>query len=300
MGRRVTPPPPVSLAPLEAAVWRTIAYADMFDYPLVLAEIHRYLEGMAATLAEVEGVLHGRVLAPHLTHHSPFYLLAGREKIVPIRQQRAAQSQLLWQAAVRYGRWIASLPFVRMVAVTGSLAVNNVDERGDIDYLVVTEHGRVWLGRAFIIALVRLAARHGHALCPNYLLAETALVFPDQNLYTAHELLQMVPLYGLPVYQQIRHKNEWVAQFMPNAANAPTCPNPLPTPYRRTQKVLELPWRTPAGQWLDEWEMRRKIRKFSRHTESTHEADFHKDWCKGHFDAHKQRVLTAYQEIIEG
>ncbi len=295
--RRVTAP--LSLAPLEAAVWETIAYADMFDYPLMAGEIHRYLKGMAATLAEVEAVLHGRVLAHYLTHSPPFYLLAGREAIVPIRQQRAAHSQALWVAAVQYGQWVASLPFVRMVAVTGSLAVNNVDEWGDIDYLVVMEHGRVWLGRAFIIALVRFAAQRGHALCPNYILAETALVFPDQNLYTAHELLQMVPLYGLPIYQQIRQKNQWAAQFMPNAVNAPALPNPVPAPHRRTQKMLELPWRTPAGQWLDQWEMRRKIRKFSRHAAPTHEADFHKDWCKGHFDAHKQRVLQAYQEIIE-
>ena len=31
----------------------TIAYADMFDYPLTLPELHRYLVGTAAELADV-------------------------------------------------------------------------------------------------------------------------------------------------------------------------------------------------------------------------------------------------------
>jgi hypothetical protein len=295
--------PPRSLSPLETAVWRTIAYSDVFDYPLRLSEIHHFLEGVPAGLAEVERVLaNGRLCPRHLSYRAPYYMLPGRETIGPIRQRREAISQALWPAAVRYGRLVASLPFVRMVAVTGSLAVNNVDERmgADIDYLIVTRNGRVWLSRAFIVAIVRLAARRGYDLCPNYILAETALAFPDQNLYTAHELLQMVPLYGLETYRQIRQVNTWVTQFMPNAARAPLNRPDLPAPYATMQRLLELPLTTPAGSWLDEWEMGRKIRKFGRRPNQNQEADFHKDWCKGHFDAHKGRILSAYQKIVNG
>lgn len=293
------PAPPHALSPLETAVWRTIVYADVFDYPLTLAEIHFFLEGVAAPPVAVEQVLqNGRLLPDHLAHHPPYYTLPGREAIRQTRRRREALSQALWPVAVRYGRLIASLPFVRLVAVTGSLAVNNVDERlgADIDYLVVTQNGRVWLSRAFIITIVRLAAWRGYTLCPNYILAESALTFPDQNIYTAHELLQMAPLYGLDVYHQIRRLNGWAARFMPNAASAPPPRPDLPAPYPTVQKLLELPLATTAGRWLDEWEMARKIRKFSRYPNHDHEADFHKDWCKGHFDAHKQRTLAAYRE----
>jgi hypothetical protein len=47
---------------------------------------------------------------------------------------------------------------------------------------------------------------------------------------------------------------------------------------------------------LEQWEMNRKIRRFSRQGEDHAESSFCSDWCKGHFDGHEQRVLTAFKE----
>jgi hypothetical protein len=83
--------PPRSLSPLETAVWRTIAYSDVFDYPLRLSEIHHFLEGVPADLAEVERVLaNGRLRPRHLSYRAPYYMLPGRETIGQIRQRREA------------------------------------------------------------------------------------------------------------------------------------------------------------------------------------------------------------------
>ncbi|MEZ4642053.1 MAG: hypothetical protein R3E31_04815 [Chloroflexota bacterium] len=227
---RATAAPPQSLTALERAIWQTVAYFDVFDYPLTAAEVHRYLEGVTARASDIAHTLaNGRFSPQHLVHANGYYMFAGREHIVAKRQRRHALAQRLWPAAIRYGRFISSLPFVRMVAVTGSLAVNNVDEQADIDYLVVTENGRLWLCRAFIIAIVRLAARQQLTLCPNYLLSERVLQFSDRNLYTAHEVAQMIPLSGLATYQQMRQANLWTAAYIPNAIGPPTHVAPAPS-----------------------------------------------------------------------
>ena len=79
------------------------------------------------------------------------------------------------------------------------------------------EPGRLWLCRGMVILLVRLARQLGHTLCPNYFLSERALALAEQSLYTAHELVQMVPVAGMPTYRTMRRLNQWADRFLPNA-----------------------------------------------------------------------------------
>src|SRR5205085_8843103 len=117
--------------------------------------------------------------------------------------ERASVATDYWHRAIHYGHIMGGLPFVRMVAVTGALAMDNIAD-GDVDYLVVTEPGRLWLCRALIVGLVRVAALRGTELCPNYFLSERALVLHERNLFIAHEVAQMVPVAGLETYQRMR------------------------------------------------------------------------------------------------
>ncbi len=291
--------PPMTLTQLEQAIWRTVAYVDLFDYPLTAVEIHRYLDGFLTTANEVaKELVSSSALANHLSHRDGFFCLPEREEIIETRRERKRRAQRLWPQAVRYGRIIAQLPFVRMVAVTGSLAMNNVADDADIDYFVVTENGRLWLTRALVIGIVRLAARRGIILCPNYFVAESALTLPERNIYTAREIVQMVPLFGHDVYAQLRQQNCWASQFMPNADGPPLVQIPEPEPAAWPQMVAELPLRSPLGTWLEQWEQARKIEKLRLQQNGSGESLFTAVICKGHFQAHQQRTLTAYQRRL--
>jgi hypothetical protein len=285
---------------LDRAVLQTVAYGDLFDYPLTAAEIWRYLIGLPASESEVRRALsNGGVTKQRLVQRDGFIALRGRSEIIEIRQRRMARAERLWPAALHYGRLVGALPFVRMVAVTGSLAVDNADSDSDIDYFIVTESGRLWLCRAMVILIVRLAARRAVAICPNYFLTERALSLTDRNLYAARELAQMIPLNGMEVYWRIRSENAWVAQYLPNAGDAPVTPSygtsrPLPAPVSLLRGAMETLLRTPPGRWLEQWEMDRKVRRFSR--ESGDESVFSADWCKGHFDHHGRRALEEYSK----
>ena len=287
---------------LEQAILNTVAYGDIFQYPLTEEQIHRYLIGVKSTPRAVRNALRtSRRLAGSLAHYWPFYLLCGQENIVETRLHRADEATRLWPKAIYYGNWIARLPFVRMVAVTGALAMNNVDPGADIDYLIVTSPGRLWLCRGLVVALVKLARLRGVTLCPNYLLSERALLFPDKTLYSAHELVQMVPLYGLSVYRRMLQENRWTDQFLPNASGQPYLPYlaagedgegvSQPSKLKSLAERLLI---TPPGAWLERWEMRRKITKFSLAGSSSSETNFSADWCKGHFDRHGEKTLDSY------
>ena len=168
------------------AILHTVVYADLFDYPLTAQQIHRYLTGYGAPLAIVEEHLASDIqLSERLDSIPPFWFLAGREHLAHLRQEREAYSQILWSAARRYGQLVATLPFVRMTAVTGSLAMNNaVSAQDDMDFLIITRKGRVWLARGLVLLVVHLARRLGFEICPNYVMAEQHLRLAEPNLFT--------------------------------------------------------------------------------------------------------------------
>ncbi|GAB4171912.1 MAG: hypothetical protein Fur005_33660 [Roseiflexaceae bacterium] len=283
---------------LADAIAATVAYADIFQYPLTIAEIQRYLIGAVAELAAIEAVVHNPAHChPALRLLDGYVVLAGREQIIATRQRRAAVAARMWPKALSYGRLIAALPFVRMVALTGALAVENVEEGADIDFLVITEPGRLWICRLLTIGLVRIAGLRGDIICPNYFLADTALELSHQNLYVAHELAQMLPIAGMPTYQMMRRLNRWVDRFLPNAQSAPQI---LPEALQdgMVRRFCEAALRLPLIERLEQWEMQRKMRKFAQQGGNP-ETAFSREWCKGHFDGHGRRVMDAYAERLQ-
>ncbi len=291
-------------ARLIEAIVRTVTYANIFDYPLTVGEVHRYLE-VPATQAQIESLI-GSGLWPQdrLSYREGFFTLAGRESIIAVRREREARARLLWPRALAYARLLAAVPFVRMVALTGSLAVNNPDERSDFDYFIITAAGRLWLCRAFIVAIVRWVARRGDVICPNYLLSERTLALEPRNLFVARELAQMVPLYGLDLYKRLRQVNAWSKAFLPNADGPPNCSvylhsDGIPAFYRFLRRMIEIGLRLPCTGRFERWEMRRKVRKLQRLYPDQSEAVFSPNCCKGHFDGHAQRIISLYSEIFD-
>lgn len=294
----------VAPSPGEAAILRTVLYADLFNYPLTASEIHRYLIGEALSLDAVQATLPSSSwLADRVAQESGFYMAADRENLAALRQARAAPAARLWHDARRYGRLIARLPFVRMVAVTGALAMDNVEAGDDIDYLIVTAPGRVWLARALTILVVRLARLAGANLCPNYLLAETSLQLDERDLFVAHELVQMTPLAGHAVYWQMRTLNRWAADYLPNALSAPVATQsdsnrlePDAAPRGPGRRWLEWPLAGRLGDAVEGWERRRKLKKFQAQLHRPHSAAvLDESHVKGHFDDYGRLTLESYE-----
>ena len=283
----------VSSENLLRSVFHTLAYADIFDYPLTAPEVYRYLTSTKSSPKEVNQALTDKTLFAQV---GDYFVLRGREEIVETRKRRAEIANRLWPKAVRYGRIIWRLPFVRMVAITGSLAMKNTDEGKDVDYMIVTAPNHLWTCRALSLLVARVARLEGVSLCPNYLVTTNAMDLKERSLYVAHELAQMIPLSGMEVYRAIWRLNSWVQDYLPNALNEPEIPQGMQSTrsYSFFQKVLETFLSLPIGRWLEEWEMDRKIARLTREQSSSFESYFSADVCKGHIDKHGKNVVTAF------
>jgi len=287
---------------IEEAILRTVLYADIFDYPLTPAEIHYYLISTSASAQQVATLIDNSVwLRARLIRTRGLVMLRERQSIAAVRETRSRSSAQLWPAARRWAAVVGALPFVRMVAVTGALAVDNAPVGDDIDYLIVTAPGRVWLARALAVAMVRVARLFGVGLCPNYVLAQSALSQQRRNLFIAHDLAQMVPLAGQRVYCEMRAANLWAADYLPQARS----------PLRAEPELRLARWQSAlqrAGEWLlggrlgdalERWERNRKLRKFAAVAgQASSAAELDADRIKGHFDDHGHPILKKFNERV--
>ena len=285
---------------LGEAVIRTLAYSAVFDFAMTRPELHRYLIGVRCGPDELGGLLDADgSLAERVVSQGDLVTLRGREALFATRAERNRATARQWPTARRYARAVASLPFVRMVAVTGGLAAGNAADGGDIDLLVVTRTGRLWLSRASTIAIVRYAAWRGWDVCPNYFLTQRSVTLTDQDLYAASELVRMVPISGHRAYLRMRARNGWTAGYFPNAAGGPAGAVDQPPLMRRLRGAAEWVLGMPPADLVEDWERERKVARFVSQARAAgaamDETAFGVDRCKGHFDAHRSRIREAYR-----
>jgi hypothetical protein len=287
----------VKTGEIEAALLETLAYFDVFDYPARAEELRRYLHGYVVTPAALDEGLRSSLVRKRIECEHGYFFLAGRRQIRLFREARKARYALMATRIATYGRILGSLPFMRMVALTGSTAMQNGDDTADLDFLLVTAPGRLWLARAFAIVLGRLTALSGNILCPNVIISEGALMWPQQDIYTAHEMAQMRPLAGTMTYDTLREMNAWVLDLLPNASGSPSLPLPPNTPptFRRW---MERPLKGKIGDALENWEMRRKIARLSEQAASGAEIMFSADVCQGNFHEHGLLTRQAFQRRL--
>lgn len=214
---------------LTAAIFKTLAYADIFDYPLTATEVWRFLITQKKTKAKGVQVALARMSADlKLTDtEKGFYFLQGRETLVNKRQKRERWSREKLKRAVRATRILKLIPTVKMVGLTGNLAAGNCDRKDDIDLLIVTSAETLWLTRFLATFLLEILGQRRHPgqkevqdkICLNMFIDENHLEIPlkEQDLYTAHEVAQLKPLWDRDgTYQKFLMANLWAKRYLPN------------------------------------------------------------------------------------
>jgi glycosyltransferase involved in cell wall biosynthesis len=246
-----SPPPPLGAAPdgLRARDWSlfaTVAYADLFDAPLPLAQAVAACIGAAFDEVELRRLLKGPALASRLTlHPSGFLTLVGRENLVERRQEGAAATRALLDRHRRSLGAVAALPFVRMLAFSGGTVHQNPGREPDIDLFVITAAGRAYVAYTLLFLATKFSGTR-HIVCPNYLIDENELAIAyHHDLFTAHQLVSAQPISGPGTYLAFcRANEEWVRRFFPAFAPRDAL---MTLGWPRLQRAAELALRPVAA-----------------------------------------------------
>ena len=227
---------------LQEAILAALAYHDIFDYPLTVEEIHRYLI-KKASLKSVRGDLDILCQEKKIGTSQGFYFLKNRSLVVKTRIKRSHFSHNKLKRASIYSKLLTLIPTIKLVAISGALAMQNSHKQDDIDLVIVTSKNTLWTTRFLanfllfpfkrsptIPSTIHLDPQRQRGLqgsvyspltnnkvCLNLFLDEKDLKIKSQNLYTAHEICQLKPLFNRnKTYSRLIKSNQWMSKYLPN------------------------------------------------------------------------------------
>lgn len=292
--KRTLPP----TAAQERAFLHSVLYASVFDYPLTSEQLH---ESLLHVRAEPSDILawyaSSDTLHVAIEHRDGYFFPRGRRDLLGVRHARERSSRTVLHDLQRPLALVMCMPFVRMVALSGSLAHLNAEGGADLDLFVVTARGRVWAVTTTLIALARLLGWRDR-LCLNYVVSEDHLAVTPPDLFSANQIIHLRPVSGIAVYERFVHANPFVAHYYPNFQ-----PRSTPLPERRRRASAAIEWlldRTMAPLYerccrtAYRWYLRRRASSWQSRDQVRLEAEC----LKLHTSSHRHSVMERFEAAV--
>lgn len=211
---------------VELAIKSTLAYSSIFKYPLSYYQLstllikskkpfdHEFYKRSLRKLCKK-----GRVEAK-----AGKYYLPG---IKPLSwENRKKNSEELMEANKHVFVALKSIPWIKLMCVTGSVAAHNADKHDDVDIFIISQKNRAWLTRLCVVLMLKALNKYrtknnfSGKICPNLYIDETQMLwdYHNHNIYIAHEILMMQPIIDCDnTYFKFIEKNNWAFDFFSNA-----------------------------------------------------------------------------------
>lgn len=216
----------------------TLAYYDVFDFPLKTDEVFRYLIKLNSSLNQeeislenIKKVLDQLVLDGRVSREGPpageagdYYFIDDKSYLVPLRLKRQKISLKKWVKAKKAVHWLKIVPYVEAVFASGSLALNNCDELSDLDVLIVAKCGHIWSTRLLVSGLLSfLGMRRRYfekiapdKICLNHYITGQSLRIPFESIYNAQNYINLKPILVRDpgIIKRFADENNWINNFV--------------------------------------------------------------------------------------
>jgi predicted nucleotidyltransferase len=206
-----------NLSEIKENILATLAYFDMFNYPLNRAEIYLFLKSKHR-YELFEDALRCLLNDAVIHQFDRFYTLKNDHYTILRRNDGNKKAAELIKIAEKVGDFLIRFPFVRGIAISGSLSKNFADDESDIDLFIITEKNRLWIARTIMHCFKKLTflINKEHLFCMNYYIDMQELEIKEQNIYTAIEVGTLIPIQGDVIFEKFYAANAWTRQYLPN------------------------------------------------------------------------------------
>jgi hypothetical protein len=287
----------------ELAIARTVIYAGLFDYPLTLDQLQVSLIESAQTRRQIlDTWASSDALQSIVEYRDGFFFPAGRFALVAERARRETRSRAFLLRHRVLLRLVCALPFTRLVALSGSIAHDNLEEGGDLDLFIVTRGPRVWMVTVATVLLTKLLGVRP-VVCANFVMSDARLALDQHDLFTANQVLHLRAISGARVLDAFLAANPFVARLYPNSIDRPPAADLLPGSRAldalksACELLLAVP--SPALEALCRFAYRRHLRRRSPSWRSPDQVRLQPDYLKLHTQSHRHSVLDRFNRAVE-
>lgn len=243
---------------LDLAVARTLAFFDIFDYPLDRLQLWRFLP-LTCSLSQLDVSLGHWRQSGHLAEEEGHFFLSGRQGLVSEKKRRYDYAQRKLKRARRVARLFRLFPGVRLVFLSNLIGQYNLRDGSDIDFFLVCRPGNVWLSRLWCAGLMKamnLRPRQGDKrdkVCLSFYVSSRQenlydLAQGEDDDYFHYWLLGLFLLAGeAKEYEGFLADNIWLRRRFPNYYSGIPARQPLPKA---------------ASAWVSFWEDRARALQF--------------------------------------
>jgi len=206
----------LTLSVEEQAVLKTLAYFDVFNYPMKPSEIHQFAPILMSPL-NVVPCLNYMVNHGLIFQHGNFFSINSDPAVAESRKANSKTTDKSIALAKRFSRFLSRVPFVDGVFAADTNSFELHPEGVELDFSIIAKPNRAWLCRFFIRLYMSLFwFRSSKSFGLNHIIDGGQLQLDDKSLMMATKLKMLTPMVNQELYSSFIKSNTWANQFLPN------------------------------------------------------------------------------------
>tara|TARA_R110000796_G_scaffold252640_2_gene389816 strand:- start:67178 stop:68125 length:948 start_codon:yes stop_codon:yes gene_type:complete len=292
---------------IEWEVIRVLAYYQLFHHPLKASEITRFVNITPLVTKDVDNALSTLLSLNVVFEFDGYFSLEDNSTLVDARLEGEIRAESLLKVANRMSKLIYSFPFVKAVFISGSLSKGVVPEHADIDYFIVTKRNKLWIARTLLVMFKRIFLLGSKKFfCVNYFVDEDHMEIPDKNIFTATEIVTLIPMQGKSCCEAFLGSNHWYKDHFPNALLKKEEIGQMGIIKRCSVSILEPLFFNRLSDKFDKYLMKRTYKRWKTlYNEGYSDKEFelafrtHRGTSKNHDKNYQKRVLNCVEENMK-